>query len=102
MIRVCSWIDRLLKRRWLGAIVLVALVLLLVVVLIHPVDDDVIESAALVCGALVLAVTAARAPLPLAFPVRLQAPTGRGPPIGRTRPVFSVPSPGVSPPPLRL
>lgn len=102
MIRLCSWIDRLLERRWLGAIVLVALVLLLVVVLIHPVDDDVIESAALVCGALVLAVGAARVQLPLAFSVRPQAPAGgRGPPVRIARSGFDVPSLNASPTPLR-
>jgi hypothetical protein len=50
MIRLRSRIDRALERRWLGLLFFLLLALLLVFVAAHPIADEFVASAALVCA----------------------------------------------------
>jgi len=48
------WIQRTLERRWLGLLLLVLFGLLLGFVALHPITDEFVHSAALVCAVMAL------------------------------------------------
>lgn len=101
MIRLRHEIDRALRHRWLGPIILLVLVGLLALVILHVTVDQALE-ASVVCLAIVIFVVGIARPFRLRL-LGLQTPpaTSRGPPVRFVRRSLAT-SAFIAPLPLRL